>query len=160
MEDSGVEWKVMAIRGATTAAANTALAIQEAVTELLDALESRNQLEPKSIVSATFSVTRDLDAIFPAAIARQRPGWDTVPLLDVQQMYVPTDLPRCIRFLIHVNLPPHTHDYHRSLGAAKHRRPELSVAPASATRTACHVRAPRPKKLILLAVLTKFNIYA
>ncbi|GAB4301534.1 MAG: chorismate mutase [Oscillatoriaceae cyanobacterium] len=135
MEDSGVEWKVMAIRGATTAAANTALAIQEAVTELLDALESRNQLEPKSIVSATFSVTRDLDAIFPAAIARQRPGWDSVPLLDVQQMYVPTDLPRCIRFLIHVNLPPHTHVHHPYLKEAKNLRPDLSFAPASSNRT-------------------------
>lgn len=105
MEDLNVEWRVRAIRGATTASENTVEAIQEALTELLDEMEVKNQLEPTQIISATFSVTRDLDAIFPAAIARRRSYWDHVPMLDVQHMHVEGSLERCIRILIHVNIP-------------------------------------------------------
>ena len=61
-----------AIRGATTVSENSIEAITEAVTELIDELEHRNQLQPEEMISVTFSVTRDLDAIFPAAIARSR----------------------------------------------------------------------------------------
>ncbi len=98
-------WGVQAIRGATTVSENSVEAIREAVTELLDELEAKNQFELKQVISATFSVTRDLDAIFPAAIARQRLHWNNVPLLDVQQMHVEGSLERCIRFLIYVNMP-------------------------------------------------------
>ena len=43
--------------------------------------------------------------VFPAAEARQRNGWDSVALLDCQQMAVQGDLCRCIRVLAHVLLP-------------------------------------------------------
>ena len=92
-EAIAVDWQIRAIRGATTVSENSAEAIAQAVTEMLDAVESQNQLDPSEIVSVTFSVTRDLDAIFPAAIARTRPQWDNVPLLDVQQMHVQGSLP-------------------------------------------------------------------
>ena len=120
-------WRVQAIRGATTVSENSIEAIREAVTELLDELESKNQIQPEEIISTTFSVTRDLDAIFPAAIARQRPHWNNVPLLDVQQMHVEGSLERCIRFLIHVNMPE-THAQkivHTYLREAKKLRPDL-----------------------------------
>jgi len=124
-----VQWRVRAIRGATTASANTVEAIREAVTELMDELEAHNRLDPDEIISATFSVTRDLDAIFPAAIARQRPDWDNVPLLDVQQMYVEGSLERCIRFLIHFNTPdPNVRIHHPYLRQAKNLRPDWSLA--------------------------------
>lgn len=123
MEDFSVQWSVQAIRGATTVPVNSKEAMAEAVSELLDALEKLNQLDPNDIISATFSVTRDLDAVFPAAIARQRPGWDRVPLLDVQQMHVQGSLERCIRFLILVNTPnPEIH--HPYLRGAKALRPD------------------------------------
>jgi chorismate mutase len=124
-----VGWKVRAIRGATTASENSVEAIQEAVTELLDELEHLNTIDPEDIISATFSVTRDLDAIFPAAVARQRPRWQNVPLLDVQQMYVEGSLERCIRFLIHINtLDPLVPIHHPYLREAKHLRPDWSMA--------------------------------
>jgi chorismate mutase len=123
-----VGWRVRAIRGATTVAANTVDEIAAAVTELLDQVEHHNVLDLVEIVSVTFSVTKDLDAIFPAAIARQRPGWDNVPLLDVQQMFVVGSLPRCIRLLVHFNTPdpdvPITHAY---LRGAQALRPDLVV---------------------------------
>ncbi|AMW26692.1 MULTISPECIES: chorismate mutase [Arthrospira] len=123
-----MEWQVRAIRGATTVRENSIDAIREAVTELLDELETRNQLDPEQIISTTFSVTRDLDAVFPAAIARERPHWQNVPLLDVQQMYVKGSLERCIRFLVHVNFPSHkTQVHHPYLRGAKNLRPDWSL---------------------------------
>lgn len=125
-----MDWRVRAIRGATTVSENTVAAIREAVTELLDELESRNQLHPDWIISTTFSVTKDLDAIFPAAIARERPHWENVALLDVQQMHVEGSLERCIRFLIHINLPTHqTQIYHPYLRGAKNLRPDWNLTP-------------------------------
>ncbi len=124
-----MQWQVRAIRGATTASENTVDAIREALMELLDEIETRNQLEPSEIISATFTVTRDLDAIFPAAIARQRHEWDNVPMLDVQQMHVEGSMERCIRLLIHANLPAsNTQVYHTYLRQAKSLRPDWSVA--------------------------------
>ncbi|WP_392534941.1 chorismate mutase [Nostoc sp. C117] len=113
-----------AIRGATTVAENTVEAMQEVVTELLDELENRNQFQPRDMISVTFSVTRDLDAIFPAAIARSRPGWDNVAMLDVQQMHVEGSLQRCIRFLIHAYLPASASIHHIYLRNAASLRPD------------------------------------
>ncbi|MEH2042164.1 chorismate mutase [Nostoc sp.] len=97
------EWRVRGLRGATTVSHNLPQAIAEAVDKLLNALEVKNPLDPAEIVSVTFSATPDLDAIFPAAVARRRPGWEQVPLLDVQQMQVNSSLKCCIRVLIHFN---------------------------------------------------------
>lgn len=121
-------WKVRAIRGATTASANTVEAIREAVTELLDELERLNPtIDPDDIISATFSATRDLDAIFPAAIARERARWQNVPLLDVQQMHVAGSLDHCIRFLIHINADPLVKIQHPYLRHARNLRPDWSM---------------------------------
>ncbi len=125
-----MEWRLQAIRGATTATENTVEAITEAVTELLDETETRNQFDPTEIVSVTFSVTRDLNAVFPAAIARHRPYWDNVPMLDVQQMHVEGSLQRCIRFLILVNIPTnHNKVCHTYLREAQNLRPDWNFSP-------------------------------
>ena len=113
-----------ALRGATTAEANTAAAIDAAVAELVEVLVSRNGLSGDQLVSVTFSVTRDLDACFPAAIARRRAGWDGVALLDCQQMAVDGDLPRCIRLLAHAWLRPEQEPVHPYLRAAARLRPD------------------------------------
>lgn len=127
-----MQWKVRAIRGATTASENSIAAIREAVNELLDALEAHNQLEPTEIISVTFSATRDLDAVFPAQIARDRPHWNSVPLLDVQHMYVEGSLERCIRLLLQFNTPnPDIKIYHPYLCGAKNLRPDWSLSGAS-----------------------------
>lgn len=123
-----MDWKVRAIRGATTVSDNTIEAIREAVTELLDEIETHNQLDLEDVVSVIFTVTQDLDATFPAAIARERPHWKNVPLLDVQQMYVQGSLEKCIRVLIHVNTPkPLLEMCHSYLRKAKNLRPDWSL---------------------------------
>lgn len=125
------DWRVRAIRGATTVSENSVAAMTEAVTELLDALEANNSLTTDAMISVTFSVTSDLDAIFPAAIARQRPHWDTVPLLDVQHMQVAGSLPMCIRFLIHAYMAmPQSQIYHPYLRGASGLRPDLASVTA------------------------------
>ncbi len=130
--DAIVEWKVRGIRGATTVTDNSQEAIQEAVSELLDVIETQNQLNPEDIVSVTFTATQDLDAVFPAAIARQRPHWEDVPLLDVQQMYVEGSLKRCIRVLIHVNTSkPQKEISHAYLRNACNLRPDWRLTHTS-----------------------------
>ena len=114
------------LRGATTCSANTVVAIEQAVSELMDALVEHNALKPNCIVSITFSVTTDLDACFPAAIARRRKGWDGVALLDCQQMAVDGDLARCIRLLAHTWMPEDQEVRHAYLGEASRLRPDRS----------------------------------
>jgi chorismate mutase len=99
----GVGWRVRGVRGATTVESNTAPEIAEAVRELMDCLCRTNQLVPEDIVSVIFTVTPDLDAAFPAATARQQPGWERVPLLDMQGIAVPGSPKHCIRVLIQFN---------------------------------------------------------
>ncbi|MEB3213560.1 MAG: chorismate mutase [Leptolyngbyaceae bacterium] len=124
-----MEWRVRAIRGATTVPVNTAEAIREAVTELLDELQDKNNLNPAHMISVIFSVTQDLDATFPASIARDRPDWDHVALLDVQQMHVTGSLERCIRVLVQFNtVDPSLPIHHTYLRQAKNLRPDWSIS--------------------------------
>ena len=91
---------MMGIRGATTVAVNEARAILEATDELLSRMIEANDLKPDDIVSGIFTVTRDLDAAFPARAAEDY-GWNIVALLHSTEIPVPGSLPRCIRLLVH-----------------------------------------------------------
>ena len=112
------------LRGATTCVSNSVESITAAVEELLIELVSRNNLIPDQIISVTFSVTSDLDACFPASIARKKTGWERIALLDCQQMFVKDDLPRCIRLLAYVYLPKEQTPKNPYLGHAKNLRPD------------------------------------
>ena len=114
--------KISFIRGATTATGNTVKEIEDAVVELIDELISRNNLIKTNLLSITFTATKDLDACFPASIARKCKGLDSVAFLDCQQMYVSNDIDFCIRIMAQVLLPPNNplkHPYLR--GASKLR---------------------------------------
>ena len=116
------DYKIAFIRGATTASGNTFEEIENAVVELIDELISRNNLIKKNLLSITFTATKDLDACFPASIARNSCGLDSVAFLDCQQMHVSKDVDFCIRIMAQVLLPPNfsiKHPYLR--GAAKLR---------------------------------------
>jgi chorismate mutase len=122
-------WRVRGLRGATTVSRNSVAAITQAVDELLDALITENQIVPGDITSVFFSVTSDLNALFPAAIARQRPGWEYIPLLDVQHLDVANSLERCIRILIHFNTSlPQTALRPVYLNQAVRLRPDLAIS--------------------------------
>lgn len=137
MENMHLTWEgskklmlnVRAIRGATTASENTIEAMRDAVRELLKDIETRNQLKHDDVISVIFTVTPDLDAVFPAAIAREYPQWTNVPLLDLQQMQVKGSLEQCIRVLIYVNtIKPQTEMYHSYLRQAEKLRPDLYLS--------------------------------
>ncbi|KGG12062.1 MULTISPECIES: chorismate mutase [Prochlorococcus] len=117
--------KLQALRGATTSPKNSIESIEKAVSELVSELVTRNRLDASQIVSITFSVTRDLDACFPASIARRQPGWEKIALLDCQQMFVKGDLEKCIRILAHVWIPENQEPHHTYLGRASKLRPDM-----------------------------------
>ena len=116
------ENKIAFIRGATTASGNSVKEIENAVVELVNELIIRNNLISANLLSITFTATKDLDACFPASIARKCHGLDSVAFLDCQQMYVSNDVDFCIRIMAQVLLPPDNcvkHPYLR--GASKLR---------------------------------------
>ena len=92
--------RLQGIRGATTVERNDAAEILEATDELLRTMIAANNLAPDDIVSGLFTVTRDLDAVFPARAAEEY-GWNIVALLHATEIPVPGSLPRCIRLLVH-----------------------------------------------------------
>ena len=100
------DYKITFIRGATTASGNTVKEIEDAVVELINELISRNNLIKRNILSITFTATKDLDACFPASIARKFNELDSVAFLDCQQMFVSNDVDFCIRIMAQVLLPP------------------------------------------------------
>jgi chorismate mutase len=111
------------IRGATTAAENSAEAILAATRELLALLVERNETSLDEIASAFFTVSDDLDAEYPALAARQL-GWQDVALLCAREIPVPGGLARCIRVLLHVNTDKSAQELrHVYLGAAIALRP-------------------------------------
>ena len=116
------DYKITFIRGATTASGNSVREIEVAVVELIDELISRNNLIKTNILSITFTATKDLNACFPASIARKFNGLDSVAFIDCQQMYVSNDVDFCIRIMAQVLFPSNKtikHPYLR--GAAKLR---------------------------------------
>ncbi|MDC3170789.1 chorismate mutase [Prochlorococcus sp. AH-716-E13] len=113
---------ITAIRGATTSDGNTFKEIENSVVELVNELILRNSLDPKKILSITFSVTKDLDACFPASIARRCFGLDSVAFLDCQQMFVPNDVDFCIRLMALVIFPSGVSINHPYLRGASNLR--------------------------------------
>jgi chorismate mutase len=118
------------VRGATTADANSRDEILAATRQLLALLIRINGIEPEDVASAIFSLTRDLDAEFPALAARQL-GWLDVPLLCTYEVDVPGSLRRCVRVLIHWNTDKPQHEIrHVYVKDAERLRPDISKLPA------------------------------
>ncbi|MEJ2040225.1 MAG: chorismate mutase [Desulfosarcinaceae bacterium] len=117
------------VRGATTAAENTAEAVLEATREMLYIMIRANRMQPENVASAYFTTTLDLTATYPALAARQL-GWYDVALLCGHEMQVPGGLARCIRVLVHWNTTltakQITHVYLRE---AKALRPDRRTLP-------------------------------
>ena len=116
------------IRGATTVDANAADDIKERTLELLGILVASNGIRPEDVASATFTVTGDLDADFPALAVRSLPGWDEVPLLCAREIPVKGSLERCVRVLLHWNTDRPQRDVrHAFLRGARALRPAWAV---------------------------------
>ena len=120
---------VRGLRGATTVEQNVAAEILAATRELLQELLSANGISTyEEIVSAVFTTTPDVNAVFPAEAARSL-GMSQVPLLCASEIAVPNSMPRCIRILLHVNTEqPQSAMKHVYLREAKRLRPDMVSA--------------------------------
>ena len=124
MPASGPFGRVVAIRGAIDVPSDTAGEIAKAVIELVRQISDRNRLEPDQIISAQFTVTPDVKSAFPAKAAREA-GWTAVPMLCTLEIDVPGALQRCIRVMLHANLPASQAVDHVYLRGAAALRPDL-----------------------------------
>ncbi len=93
---------VRGIRGAINVAQNTKSEIISATRELLIKMAKANHVKKEDIVSVFFSMTTDLDAVYPAVAAREL-GWTAVPLMCSVELPVSGSMPLCIRVLIQIN---------------------------------------------------------
>ncbi len=117
------------VRGATTVEANDREEILEATRQLLALMIHRNGIDKQDLASAVFTVTRELDAEFPALAARQI-GWGDVPLLCGYEVSVPGSLEKCIRVLMHWNTDkPQSEIQHVYARRAERLRPDLDKLP-------------------------------
>ena len=91
---------VRGLRGASTCEANTAKEIAEVTQELLLAMLEENAIDHDEVVSVLFTTTPDLNAIFPAAAAREI-GFGDVALLCANEINVPGAMPFTVRVLMH-----------------------------------------------------------
>ena len=117
------------VRGATTADSNSRDDILTATRQLLALLIRVNGIKPEDVASAVFSLTRDLDAEFPALAARQL-GWIDVPLLCTYEVDVPGSLRRCVRVLVHWNTDKSQQEIrHVYVKDAERLRPDICKLP-------------------------------
>ena len=117
------------VRGATTVEANTREAILKATRQLLALIIRRNGIDSTDVASAVFTVTRDLDAEFPALAARQF-GWLDVPLLCGYEVEVRGSLNSCVRILLLWNTSKSQKEIHHVyIHDAVGLRPDLSNLP-------------------------------
>ncbi len=115
-----------AIRGAITVEHNSREEILEATRILLDEMIEKNSVAHDDMVDMIFTLTPDLNAVFPAVAARLE-GITDVPLMCMSEIPIEGALPKCVRILMHVNtdkkLAEINHIYLR--GAVK-LRPDLA----------------------------------
>lgn len=94
---------IKGIRGAITVEDNTSEAIEQATLELLSELISKNNIDKGAISHAIFTLTKDLNAEFPAKFAREKLNWDKVAMMCFNELDVPNALKKCLRILIVLN---------------------------------------------------------
>jgi chorismate mutase len=97
-----LQTKTRGIRGANVVKENSKPAIFEATKLVLETMLESNQVIIDDIAAIYFTLTPDLDAAFPAEVARQM-GMTSVPLLCIQEIGVPGSLERVVRVLMIVN---------------------------------------------------------
>ena len=118
---------IRSIRGATTVEENTKEAIKEATVELLSEILAKNPITKEDISHVIFTLTKDVNADFPAKFARIELGFDDVPMICSNEIEVPNALPMCIRVLMVVNTDLSQKEInHIYLREAKKLRPDLN----------------------------------
>lgn len=114
-----------AIRGAITVEKNTEEEILSATKILLEEIFKLNKEACSDMVSMIFTLTPDLNAVFPAKAARFM-GITNVPLMCMSEIPVEGALEMCVRVLIYVNTDKSLEEIHHVyLKEAVKLRPDL-----------------------------------
>lgn len=117
---------MICVRGATTVEKNDVNEILQATKEMLECIVAKNELGLSDIVQIQFTMTKDLDAAYPAVAAREM-GITQAALMCMQELYIAGSLQKCIRcaVLCDVN-KKQKQAIHVYLQKAKALRPDLS----------------------------------
>ena len=114
------------IRGATTVSSNNAEEIRTAVIEMLNEIITRNNINVEDIVCVDFTMTKDLNCVYPAKFAREIDGFENVPLMCYQELDIKNSLEKCIRVKFLINSDKKQEEItHIYLKNAKKLRPDL-----------------------------------
>lgn len=91
------------IRGATTVDENSEKSIKDATVELLSEMVKQNNINTEKISHVIFTVTKDIDAAFPAKFARLDLGFSETAMMCFNELDVPNSLKMCLRVLVVLN---------------------------------------------------------
>ena len=118
--------KVLAIRGATTVNSNNKEEILKETSKLIEAIILKNNLNTDDIVSMCFTMTKDLDAVYPAVAVREILDIHDIPMLNYEEKYIQGSLNKCIRVMMHINTEKTKSDInHIYLNNTKNLRKDL-----------------------------------
>ena len=120
------ELKTRGIRGANVVKENSKSSIFQATRDVIEKIFDMNSIQVEEIAAVYFTLTPDLNAAYPAEVAREM-GMTSVPLLCIQEIDVPNSLPKVVRILMLVNTTLNQSEIkHVFLGRAKVLRDDLN----------------------------------
>ncbi len=118
--------KTLAIRGATTVNSNNKDEILKESAKLIETIISKNDLNNEDIISMCFTMTKDLDAVYPAVAVREILNISDIPMLNFEEKYIQGSLNKCIRVMMYINTEKTRNDIkHIYLNEAKSLRKDL-----------------------------------
>lgn len=92
------------IRGAITIDENSIESVKSATIDLIDEIQAQNKYNTEDISNVIFTLTDDIDCIYPAKIAREYfPDWKYVPMVCFNELKIKNSLEKCLRILITIN---------------------------------------------------------
>lgn len=119
------EFRVRAVRGATTVELDRREDVIARTQELVAAIVERNGIAPEDMVSILFTATDDIHSAFPAEAAREA-GFTHVPLMCARELEIEGGVERCIRIMVHVYTALSAEDLrHPYLHGARQLRTDL-----------------------------------
>lgn len=119
--------RVLAIRGATTVENNCREEILKETKILLERIIEDNSLDIDDVISMIFTMTKDLDAVYPAVAVRELLNISDTPLLNYEEKYIKGSLEKCIRVMVNVNSDKSKNEVkHIYLNEAKRLRPDIA----------------------------------
>ena len=80
--------KMLAIRGATTVASNSKEEILKETSNLIKIIISKNNLNIDNIISMCFTMTKDLDAVYPSVAVREILDIYDIPMLNYEENHI------------------------------------------------------------------------